>query len=111
MRLQVRRVDHDRLVLGTLGGQAHHDPGEDPFVAPALPTALKGLCRAVVLWCVAAAQPIAIDENYGAEDASIIDAGLAMALGKERLEPLHLSVRQPVNIVHRSGLLAEPESL
>ncbi len=37
-RPEIRRVDHDRLVLGAIGGQAHHDPGEDAVVAPARPT-------------------------------------------------------------------------
>lgn len=40
----------------------------------------------------------------------VIDAGLAMALGKERLQALHLGVGQPIQIAHRSDLLAEPES-
>ena len=41
MRLQVGRVDHDRLVLGPLGGQARHDPGEDAIVAPTLPAVVE----------------------------------------------------------------------
>ena len=110
MRLEIGRVDHDRLVLGALGGQAHHDPGEHAIVAPALPTVVEGLGRAVFLRRITPAQAIAIDEDYAAEDAAIIDTGLAMALGKERLQALHLGVRKPIKIAHRSGLLAEPES-
>ncbi|MPL96458.1 hypothetical protein SDC9_42639 [bioreactor metagenome] len=122
MCLEISRIDHDRLVFGALSGKAHHDPGEDPvFVAslepvafshspPALPAVVEGLRRTVFLRRVTPAQPIAIDENYAAEDTAIIDAGLAMALGEERLQPLHLRVGQPVKIAHRSGLLAEPET-
>src|SRR5690606_21664807 len=108
--LEVGCVDHDRLVLGPLGSKADHDPGKDAVVAPALPAVVEGLGRTVFLWRVAPAQAIAIDEDYAAEDATIINTGLAMALGKERLQTLHLGVRQPVKIAHRSGLLAEPES-
>lgn len=77
MRLQIRRVDHDCLVLGALGGQADHDPGEDPVVTPALPAVVEGLGRAMFLRRVTPAQTIAIDENYTAENTEIIDAGLA----------------------------------
>jgi hypothetical protein len=123
-------------VLGTLGGQSHHDPGEDaPFAAalepmarsrspPALPAVVKGFRRAVFLRRVTPAQPVAIDENYAAEDTAIIDAGLARSsgkqspglfsdlphLGKERLRTFHLGVNQPIKIAHRSDLLAEPEA-
>jgi hypothetical protein len=110
VRLQIGRVDHDRLVLGPLGGQADHDPGEDPIVAPPLPSVIKGLRRTIFLRRIAPAQTIAIDEDYAAKNATIIDARLTVALGKERLQALHLRVRQPVKIAHRSGLLAEPES-
>jgi len=82
VRLEIGRVDHDRLVLGPFGGQPHHDPGEDPVVAPALPAVIQGLGRAVFLRRIAPPQPIAIDEDYSAEDAPIIDARAAMALGK-----------------------------
>lgn len=110
MCFQIGRVDHDRLVFGALGGQAHHDPGEDPVLAPALPAVVERLGGSVVLWRVTPSQPIAIDEDYAAQHASIIDAGPAMALGKEGFEARHLRLRQPEKIAHRSGLLAEPES-
>ena len=100
MCLEVGRVDHDRLVLGALGGQADQDPGEDAIVAPALPTAVERLGGAVFLRRVAPPQAIAIGEDYAAEDATVIDAGLAVALGKEWLETLHLGVAQPVKIAH-----------
>lgn len=55
-------------------------------------------------------QAIAVEEDNAAQHMLIVDAGLAMALGTERLEALHLPLRQPVKIAHPSGLLAEPES-
>lgn len=85
MRFEICRIDHDRRVLGPFGGQAHHDPGEDSVVAPALPAVIQSLGRAVFLRCIAPPQPIAIDEYYAAEDAPIIDAGFAMTFRKERL--------------------------
>ena len=82
MRLQIGRVDHDRLVFGALGGEADQDPSEDPVVAPAFPAVVEGLRRAVFLRRVAPAQPIAIDEDYAAQNATIINAGLAVTLRK-----------------------------
>lgn len=77
---------------------------------PALPTVVEGLGGPVFLRRITPPQPIAVEEDYAAENAAIIDAGLAMTLGKERLQAFHLGIAQPVKIAHRSGLLAEPES-
>ena len=108
--LEIGRIDHDRLVLGALSGQADHDPGEDPVVTLAPPTVVEGLDGPIFLRRITPPQPIAVDEDYAAENAAIIDAGLAMTLGKERLQAFHLGIAQQVKIAHRSGLLAEPES-
>ena len=110
MRLEICCVDHDGLVLGALGGQADHDPGENAIFAPALPAVVEGLGRAIFLRRIAPPQPIAIDEDYAAEDAPVVNAGLAMALGKERLQTLYLRVAQPEQVAYKSGLLTEPES-
>ena len=110
MRFQIGRVDHDRLVFGALGGEAHHDPGEDPVLAPALPAVVERLGGPVVLRRVKPSQAIAIDEGYATEDATIIDTRLAMALGKEGAKAIHLRLAQPEKVAHQSGLLAEPES-
>ena len=45
---------------------------------------------------VSPAQAIAIDEDNAAQNPSIIDARHAMALGKVRPQPLHLSLAQPI---------------
>lgn len=77
MRFQVGRVDHDRLVLGPLGCQAHHDPGEDTIVAPVLPAVVQGLRGFILLRRVASTQTITVDEYYAAQHAPVVDAALA----------------------------------
>ena len=94
MCFQIGRVDHDRLVFGALGGQAHHNPGEDPVLAPAFPAVVERLGGPVFPRRVAPSQTIAVDEDYAAQNPPIIDTGLAMALREERPQPLHLLVGQ-----------------
>ncbi|KAK0357916.1 hypothetical protein LTR94_037463, partial [Friedmanniomyces endolithicus] len=53
--------------------------------------------------------PIAVDEDDAAQNPSVIHPRPAVALGKERPQPLNLLIRQPKQVTH-SGLLAEPES-
>ena len=100
MRFQIGRVDHDDLLLATLGGQPLHHLCEDAHGAPPLPAIVEGLGRAILTRRVTPSQPIAIGEDYAAEDPSIIDPRLAMALRKERLQPLHLRVGQPEKVAH-----------
>jgi hypothetical protein len=47
-----------------------------------------------------APQAIAIDEDNTAQHPPVIDAWLAMALGKEWLQTRHLRVRQPEKVAH-----------
>ena len=93
MRLEVGRVNHDRPMLGALGGQSLHNPREDPQVTPLLPTVVERLRWAILARGIAPTQAIAIDEDYATQHAPIIYTRLAMALRKERLPPLHLLVR------------------
>jgi hypothetical protein len=72
------------VLLSALGGQAHHDPGEDAIVAPALPAVIEGLCQAIFPRGVAPSQPVAVDEDYAAEHAPIINTRRAMALRGKR---------------------------
>ena len=97
---------------GTLASPAFDRCIEEQYFRAAdyFSAVVEGLGRAVFLRRVTPSQTIAIDENYAAENTTIIDAGLAMAPGEERFEALHLRLGQPVKIAHRSGLLAEPES-
>ena len=110
MGFQVSRIDHDRPLVSSLGGQAGHDASEHAHPAPALPPVVEGLWRAVFPGSVTPPQAIAVDEDYAAQNATIIDARLAMALGKERLKPRHLRVSQPEKIAHQKGLLGTSES-
>ncbi len=84
------------------------------------------LRRALFHGRVAPPQTIAVDEDHAARNTSVVDGGggVATALRKqggsedspvvrrpdERLQPLHPGVCEPIEIAHRSGLLAEPGS-
>lgn len=92
--LQAGRVDHDDLLLAALGCQPLHHPGENPLVAPPLPAIAEGLGRAMLPMRVTPSRPIAADEDHPAQHALIIEPRLAMALRKERLQPLHLLLGQ-----------------
>ena len=100
MRLQIGRVYHHRLRNGRLGGQAFHHPGEDAFLAPALPTIIEGLRWTILLGRIAPPQAIAIDEDNAAENTPVIDARLAVALREKRLKAGHLRIRQPEKVAH-----------
>ena len=74
MRLQVGRIDHHRLWSSCLRGQTIHHPGEHSLVTPPFPTVVEGLRRTILPGCIAPPQTIAIDEDYAAKNATIIDA-------------------------------------
>ena len=46
---------------------------------------------------------MAIDEDYAAQHATVIDTRLAMALRKKRLQPVHLLVGQPEKVAHHDA--------
>lgn len=48
-------------------------------------------------------EPVAVDEDDAAQNASIINALTSMALGKIGPKTRHLLVRQPKQITHQSG--------
>lgn len=100
VRLQIRRVYHDNLLLAAFGGQPLHHPGEDPPIAPPLPSVVEGLWGAILTGRITPPPPIATDEDYAAQIAPVIDAGLAMALREERPQPFHLFVGQPEKVAH-----------
>jgi hypothetical protein len=100
MRFQVGRVDHDDLLFAAFGGQPLHHTGEDTHVTPPLPAIVEGLGRAMLPRRGTPSQPIAIDENYAAQDPQIINSWLPMALWKERSKSLHLLVGQPEKVAH-----------
>ena len=96
MRFQVSRVDHHDPLLAAFGGQSVHDPGKDPHVAPSLPAIAKGLGRTILAGRVTPPQPVAVVEDYPAQHAPVVDPRLAMALRKERFQPLYLRKRYGV---------------
>jgi hypothetical protein len=109
VRLQVSRVDHDRLLLGTFRRQPLQHAREHPCLTPALPPIVERLVRSVGGGRISPAQPVLVDEHDATQHPPIIHARLAVAPGEERPQPLHLLTSQPKQVAH-SGLLAEPES-
>jgi len=94
------RVDHDGLRLGSRRSHTLHHPYENAGLAPAFPPIIQRLVWAVVLGRISPPQTVAVDEDDAAQHLPIIDARLALALGKERPQPFHLLVRQPKQVPH-----------
>lgn len=100
MRFEICGIDHDRLGFRALSGQTRHDAGEHAHLAPLLPAIIQCLVRAVFLGRITPPQPIAIYEDYATQNAPVINARYAMALGEEGFQTLHLRVSQPEKIAH-----------
>ena len=96
MRLEMGRVDHERVGFAPQISQFQEHPREDAFLTPPLPAAVEGLVRTIGLRCIPPAQAIAIDEDNPAQDALVINAGFAVGLREERLQLGQLIVIQPV---------------
>ena len=110
MGLQIGRIDHDGPGIGIGCGQTFHHSDEDTRFAPTLLTVVQRFRRPIVLWRIPPSQTVAVDEDDAAENPPVIDTWPAVALGKERTKPLHLLVRQPVQIAHIQSPRTEPES-
>lgn len=95
MRLEIVHINHYRLRNGRFGSRAIQHLGEDAFITPPFPAILKDLRWAVFLRRTTPPQPVAIEEYNAAKHTPIIDARLAVALGKEALQTSHLRVAQP----------------
>ena len=100
MRLEMGRVDHQRIRPAALVGQFQQHPGEDALVAPAFPAVVERLRRAIGRGRIAPAQAIAIDEDYPAKHALVVNTRLAVRLREERFQTRHLCVGQPEKIAH-----------
>ena len=74
VRLQVGRVDHDRLRLGANCSQTFHHAREHTGLAPTPPPIVERLVRAVGAGCVSPAQPVAVDEHDVAQRPPVIHA-------------------------------------
>ena len=83
VRCASREVASITIVFGsTPGGQADHDPGEVPVIAPTLPTLptpAERFDRPVFLRRIAPSPPIAADEDNAAQHTQIIVLRAAMA--------------------------------
>ena len=110
MGLQIGGVDHHGLLLAVLGSQPRHHLRKDPPLAPAIPPVVERLVGAIVLQRISPTQPIAIDEDNPAQDAPIIDTGLAVGLREIGLKTRHLRIAQPEEIRHVTAQFSRDES-
>jgi hypothetical protein len=90
--IQGGRIDHRGLLFAMSRRQADHHPGEVALVGTPLTTFVKRLVRAVFLRRVPPPQAIAIEEDNPAQDLSVIDAWLTVALEKAGLQTRYLRV-------------------
>ena len=95
MSLKVGCVDHDRLRLGASCSQTFHHSREHTGLAPTLPPIVQRLVWPIGAGRISPAQPIAVDEDDAAQNPSVVHPRPAVALGKERPQPLNLLIRQP----------------
>ena len=96
MRLQMGRIDHQRVSSAALIRQFQKHPGEDTFLAPPLPSAIKGLVRPILRRRIAPASAIAVDEYYAAHYPPVVHTRLAVGLWEKGFQLGHLRVAQPV---------------
>lgn len=101
-------IDHNCLLFAVLGNQPHHHPREDALFAPALPTAVEHLVRAIGFRSITPPLPIAVDEGYPAQNPPVVDPWLAMRLWKAGFQTRHLCVAQLENIAHVTAPFSEP---
>lgn len=108
MRLQMGRVDHQRIGASALIGQFKKHPGEDTLLTPALPPAVERLVRPALRRRIPPAQAVAIDEDYAAQHSFVVHTRLAVRLRKNGLQLGHLCIAQPVKIAHVTAPFSEP---
>ena len=66
LRLEIGRVDHDRLRRSASGGQSFHYAEENAPLAPSLSPVVERLGRTILPRCIAPAQSVAIYEDNAA---------------------------------------------
>lgn len=76
---------------------------------PSLPAVIQRLRRAISREGVFLHQPIALNEDYPAQNPPIVNPRLATRLRKERLQAVQLCFRQPEKIAHDATPLWEFE--
>lgn len=108
MRLQMRRIDHQRVSPAALIGQFEKHPAEDTLLAPSLPTAVERLVRPILRGRISPTQAIAIDEDYTAQNSLVVHTGLAMGLREKGFQLGHLRIAKPVKVAHVTAPFSEP---
>ena len=86
MRLQMGRIDHQRIRLAALGRQCGKNAVKDHHTAPADKPVVDRLVRAIVRRGITPAQAVADHKDDAADDAPVIDPGNPMRQWKIRLE-------------------------
>jgi hypothetical protein len=99
VRLCVGCVDHFYHGIVGLRSQLGHDCGNHPHPAPPLPSVIERLRRTIGDRHVFLHQPIALYEDYPAQNTLIIDLGLATGLCEIRAQPFCLRFRQPEKLL------------
>jgi hypothetical protein len=97
---EVCTIDHHSVRRARLAREPCEAAVEDAKAAPADEAVVEGFVRALGVRRVAPAQAFADNEDDAADDATIIDAGNAVAKWEEGLDPFHLSGREQENISH-----------
>jgi len=95
VRPQVRRINHHRRRFRVSCSETFHHPREHPSCAPAFQRLSSALYGRVGALRITPPQPNAVDEHDAAQRQAIIHLRLAVSLGKERPQPIHLLVSQP----------------
>jgi hypothetical protein len=100
VRFQVGRIDHDRLGILPLGGHRSEHLCKHTQSAPSYPSVIKRLRWTIFGGRIPPPQAIAIDEDYSTQNTLVVNARNPVRQWKERLQPLHLRIRQPEKITH-----------
>lgn len=93
-------VDHDRFAIGSRLGELGEDPGEHAHARPAHEPVVERLRQPIHGRRVLPLQPVLLNVDYPAQHPPVIHPRLAAGLRKERPQPLHLRVAQPVTRAH-----------
>ena len=103
--LQVGGIDHQLIRPPALGRQRRKNEVEHARPAPADEAIVDRLVRAIVLRCVAPAQPVADHKDGPADHPSIVDPRHTVRQRKVRFNPALLRLQQPDPITHGSTSL------
>lgn len=103
--LKIAHINRHGLIFAMIGRQSHHHLCDDALIAP---TVVECFVRALGNGRIAPTQANAIDEDNPTQHATIINAWIAVELGKEGLKARHLHVAQPEKYQTYLPLVFEP---